>query len=152
MKLTDLREEVQKIRFVRKGNHEMSKVELYNGDKKIGEIQSFIDGMASRNVSGFFGEQAKHVRRISSISISDEFRNKGYGKLLYLTEMARYPDAWFYNSQASSDADRTMQSLEKQGLIEYRVKTRHEDEIGIHIKRITQAGVNYIQSMFKKRV
>lgn len=131
------------IRTVEHAGHPSGAVEIW-GDKDlpIGEVALNTQTPHQENMirEMFNVPDSESVTRMGGIWLDESLRNQGVGKRLYL-EMADKVDGWIWNNQSSDDAIRTLDSLERDGLLEVkwnrpqdRVRDQHR------IMRITEKG------------
>lgn len=115
---------------------------LRRGDSTVGVTEAGEPGsMEARAAWKLFPnayDGSEKVRRIEGTSLTAQHQGKGLGQAAYLDMMDQHPNDWFYNSQASPQASRAADALERKGLIEhYRNPGLGERP---HMGRITGAG------------
>ena len=139
---------INSIKFVKEGDS----IFVKEGDRIIGHCESREEygliNTAKRmfpnlNISG-------PVFRITGIAIDTNYRDKGLGKLLYLYALRQHPNSWFYNSQAWDKAGILLRHLNDVGYIELYEATKASEGLGVHIKRITEKGISYIDKEIQK--
>ena len=93
--------------------------------------------------------QGEPIRRTSGIMINEPYKGQGYGKIVWLTHMAQFPDAWFYNSQTWPDATNLFKALAGKGLMEiyWSREPSFDRDGGPHVCRITQQGIAFVNKL-----
>lgn len=112
------------------------------GNTYFGQPGPIETEAARRSFPDVVGE-GDSARRVEGTFLEDGHQGKGLGQALYLDMMGQHPGDWFYNRNASDQANHAREALGKKGLIEHYADSR-PGGLDPYVGRITDAGLEML--------
>jgi len=129
--------------------HDTDYTFLMINNQQVGEIHTSQGGMIEeRNVQQIMGDayQNQSVRRTNGVFVEDQYQGQGYGKILWLSHMAQFPNTLFFNSQTWAPATNLFNALAAKNLmkIHWVRPPEYNTEGGPHVCYITPQGMAFL--------